>query len=179
MIPLRDLCFSGSFERKFLEQLTAYDLVWGFVNESWKCTSLHVHYVPFYLWRKSRNIGSKHFEPKPGSKTRRSYFRIKVEILGQCLLQNYLFSACYWTASDLFSDLLKILFYFTINFKQLCLLLYFASPNPSSRPLWRPSNRLSPVFSQNERLLFPSCSVLCHTFIWKVWSADLAKVAPY
>ena len=74
MIPLRDLCFSGSFERKFLEQLTAYDLVWGFVNESWKCTSLHVHYGPLYLWRKSRNIGSK---------SRRSYFRIKVEILGQ------------------------------------------------------------------------------------------------
>ena len=57
-------------------------LVWGFVNESWKCTSLHVHDVPLYLWRKSRNIGSKHFEPEPGSKSRRSYFRIKVEILG-------------------------------------------------------------------------------------------------
>ena len=82
MIPLRDLCFSRSFERKSLKQLTAYDLVWGFVNESWKCTSLHVHYVPLYLWRKSRNIGSKHLEPEPGSKSRRSYFRIKVEILG-------------------------------------------------------------------------------------------------
>ena len=83
--PVKGSLFSGSFERKFLEQLTAYDLVWGFVNESWKCTSLHVHYVPLYLWRKSRNIGSKHFEPEPGSKSRRFYFRIKVEILGHCL----------------------------------------------------------------------------------------------
>ena len=69
-----------------MEQLTAYDLVWGFVNESWKCTSLHVHYVPLYLWIKSRNIGSKHFEPEPGSKSRRSYFRIKVEILGHWIV---------------------------------------------------------------------------------------------
>ena len=84
MIPLRDLCFLGSFEQKFFEQLTAYDLVWGFVNGSWKCTSLHVHYVPLYLWRKSRNIGSKHFEPEPGSTSQQSYFRIKVELLGHC-----------------------------------------------------------------------------------------------
>ena len=33
----------------------------------------HVHYMPYYLWRKNRSKGSIIFEPEPGSKSRRSY----------------------------------------------------------------------------------------------------------
>ena len=56
--PVKYFCFSGSFERIFLDSqhpIIVYEVSWmNFDNVS----LYHVHYVPYYLWRKGRNTGS-------------------------------------------------------------------------------------------------------------------------
>ena len=56
--PVKDLCFSGSFERKFLEQPTAYYHVWGFVIKFWWCTSLSCTLCTLSSLKKKYRINS-------------------------------------------------------------------------------------------------------------------------
>ena len=70
--------FSGSFERNFLnsqQPMIVYEVLWlNFDN----VRLYHVHYVPYYLWRKRRNTGITPFESEPGLGS-------LAEILGQRL----------------------------------------------------------------------------------------------
>ena len=82
--PVKGSCFLGSFERKFLEQPTAYDLVWGFVNDSWKCTSLSCTLCAFlHLKKKVEIFDQNTLSLNPWIQIKK--LTVKAEILGHCL----------------------------------------------------------------------------------------------
>ena len=66
--------------KDLLEQpIIVYEVLW--LNLDNDCL-YHVHFVLYCIWRKSRSTGSIPFEPEPSSKSRWSWIRIVIEILG-------------------------------------------------------------------------------------------------